>query len=62
MPDTKYSTAALRADDMKRAKVPGHQGLVAGKLLFAGPLEPTNQRHAVVQIAGIELCQAYRRQ
>jgi GDP-L-fucose synthase len=30
--------------------------------LLTGPLEPTNQWYAVAKIAGIKLCQAYRRQ
>ena len=30
--------------------------------LMTGPLEPTNQWYAVAKIAGIKLCQAYRRQ
>ena len=30
--------------------------------LLSGPLEPTNQWYAVAKIAGIKLCQAYRRQ
>src|SRR5918994_3055996 len=30
--------------------------------LLAGPLEPTNEFYAVAKIAGIKLCQAYRRQ
>ena len=30
--------------------------------LLAGPLEPTNQWYAMAKIAGIKLCQAYRRQ
>ncbi len=30
--------------------------------LLAGPLEPTNEPYAVAKIAGIELCQSYRRQ
>jgi GDP-L-fucose synthase len=30
--------------------------------LLAGPLEPTNEWYAVAKIAGIKLCQAYRRQ
>jgi GDP-L-fucose synthase len=30
--------------------------------LLAGPLEPTNQWYAVAKIAGIKLCEAYRRQ
>ncbi len=30
--------------------------------LLAGPLEPTNQWYAVAKIAGIKMCQAYRRQ
>ncbi len=31
-------------------------------LLLTGPLEPTNQWYAVAKIAGIKMCQAYRRQ
>jgi GDP-L-fucose synthase len=31
-------------------------------LLLTGPLEPTNESYAVAKIAGIKLCQAYRRQ
>jgi GDP-L-fucose synthase len=30
--------------------------------LLAGPLEPTNEFYAIAKIAGIKLCQAYRRQ
>jgi GDP-L-fucose synthase len=30
--------------------------------LLAGPLEPTNEWYAVAKIAGIKLCQAYRKQ
>ena len=30
--------------------------------LFTGPLEPTNEWYAVAKIAGLKLCQAYRRQ
>ena len=30
--------------------------------LLDGPLEPTNQWYAVAKIAGLKLCQAYRRQ
>jgi len=30
--------------------------------LLSGPLEPTNQPYAVAKIAGIEMCQAYRKQ
>lgn len=30
--------------------------------LLSGPLEPTNEAYAVAKIAGIKLCQAYRRQ
>jgi GDP-L-fucose synthase len=32
------------------------------EMLLAGPLEPTNEAYAVAKIAGIKLCQAYRRQ
>jgi GDP-L-fucose synthase len=31
-------------------------------LLLTGPLEPTNQWYAIAKIAGIKLCEAYRRQ
>lgn len=30
--------------------------------LLTGPLEPTNQWYAIAKIAGIKMCQAYRRQ
>lgn len=30
--------------------------------LLSGPLEPTNQWYAVAKIAGVKMCQAYRRQ
>src|SRR5262249_39525718 len=30
--------------------------------LLTGPLEPTNEWYAVAKIAGVKLCQAYRRQ
>lgn len=32
------------------------------EMLLSGPLEPTNEWYAVAKIAGIKLCQAYRRQ
>jgi GDP-L-fucose synthase len=32
------------------------------KALLAGALEPTNEAYAIAKIAGIKLCQAYRRQ
>jgi GDP-L-fucose synthase len=35
---------------------------IAESALLSGPLEPTNQWYAVAKIAGIKLCQAYRRQ
>ena len=35
---------------------------MAEDMLLTGPLEPTNQWYAVAKIAGIKLCQAYRRQ
>jgi GDP-L-fucose synthase len=37
------------------------QPLQEGSLL-SGPLEPTNEWYAIAKIAGIKLCQAYRRQ
>jgi GDP-L-fucose synthase len=30
--------------------------------LLTGPLEPTNEPYAIAKIAGLEMCQAYRRQ
>ena len=30
--------------------------------LLTGPLEPTNEWYAIAKIAGIKLCQAFRRQ
>lgn len=38
-----------------------HQPIIEEELL-AGPLEPTNQCYSIAKIAGIKLCQAYRRQ
>jgi GDP-L-fucose synthase len=35
---------------------------MAESCLLTGPLEPTNQWYAVAKIAGLKLCQAYRRQ
>jgi GDP-L-fucose synthase len=32
------------------------------EMLLSGPLEPTNEWYAVAKIAGIKLCQAYRKQ
>ena len=32
------------------------------EMLLSGPLEPTNEPYAVAKIAGIKLCQSYRRQ
>lgn len=32
------------------------------RALLSGPLEPTNEWYAIAKIAGIKLCQAYRRQ
>jgi GDP-L-fucose synthase len=32
------------------------------EMLLAGPLEPTNEAYAIAKIAGIKLCQAYRKQ
>lgn len=37
------------------------QPIVEGSLL-TGPLEPTNEWYAIAKIAGIKLCQAYRRE
>jgi GDP-L-fucose synthase len=30
--------------------------------LLTGPLEPTNEWYAIAKIAGLKLCQVYRRQ
>jgi len=35
---------------------------IAEDALLSGPLEPTNEWYAVAKIAGIKMCQAYRRQ
>ncbi len=35
---------------------------ISEEQLLSGPLEPTNESYAVAKIAGITLCQAYRRQ
>ena len=35
---------------------------MAESCLLTGPLEPTNEWYAIAKIAGIKLCQAYRRQ
>ena len=35
---------------------------MAEDALLTGPLEPTNQWYAIAKIAGVKLCQAYRRQ
>jgi GDP-L-fucose synthase len=35
---------------------------ITEEALLTGPLEPTNEPYAVAKIAGIKLCQAYRRQ
>jgi len=35
---------------------------IAEEALLTGPLEPTNQWYAIAKIAGLKLCEAYRRQ
>jgi GDP-L-fucose synthase len=35
---------------------------MAEEALLGGPLEPTNEAYAVAKVAGIKLCEAYRRQ
>ena len=35
---------------------------MAEEALLTGPLEPTNEWYAIAKIAGLKLCQAYRRQ
>ncbi|WP_276577018.1 MULTISPECIES: GDP-L-fucose synthase [unclassified Bradyrhizobium] len=41
----------------KHAKQP-----IAESELLTGPLEPTNESYAIAKIAGLKMCQAYRRQ
>ncbi|MFM8529285.1 MAG: GDP-L-fucose synthase family protein, partial [Ilumatobacteraceae bacterium] len=42
---------------------PRHATLpITEEQLLTGPLEPTNEWYAIAKIAGIKLCQAYRRQ
>lgn len=35
---------------------------MAEKALLTGPLEPTNEAYAIAKIAGLKMCQAYRKQ
>ena len=35
---------------------------IVEEALLTGPLEPTNEAYAIAKIAGVKLCQAYRRQ
>ena len=35
---------------------------IAESALLTGPLEPTNEWYAIAKIAGLKLCQAYRRE
>ena len=35
---------------------------IAEESLLSGPLEPTNQWYAIAKIAGVKMCEAYRRQ
>lgn len=35
---------------------------ITEEMLLTGPLEPTNEAYAIAKIAGIKLCQSYRRQ
>lgn len=35
---------------------------ISEEALLTGPLEPTNESYAIAKIAGLKLCQAYRRQ
>ena len=41
----------------------GHlRGVLPTRRLLTAPLEPTNEPYAIAKIAGIKLCEAYRRQ
>ena len=51
------STSARRASTRAQATQP-----ITEEQLLTGPLEPTNEWYAIAKIAGIKLCQAYRRQ
>ncbi len=73
-----YDNLAIEANVIEGARRTGVQKLLflgssciyprlaaqpmAEDALLTGPLEPTNQWYAVAKIAGIKLCQAYRRQ
>ena len=50
-------SSAPRASIPKLAPQP-----ITEEALLTGPLEPTNEWYAIAKIAGIKLCQAYRRQ
>ena len=51
------STSAARASTRGSAR-----SRCKEEYLLTGPLEPTNEPYAIAKIAGIKLCQAYRRQ
>jgi GDP-L-fucose synthase len=73
-----YDNLMIEANVIEAARISGVEKLVflgssciypkfAGQpiiedALLTGPLEPTNQWYAIAKIAGIKLCQAYRRQ
>jgi GDP-L-fucose synthase len=76
--DFLYDNLAIQTNVIHQAKVAGIQKLVflgssciyprdcpqpiKEEYLLTGPLEPTNEWYAIAKIAGIKMCQAYRRQ
>ena len=67
-----HGTVVHAAPPLRRAQValPGQSCIyprhatqpITEEQLLTGPLEPTNEWYAIAKIAGIKLCQAYRRQ
>ena len=76
--DFLYDNLALQTNVIHSSKVVGVQKLlflgssciyprlapqpIAESSLLTGPLEPTNEWYAIAKIAGIKMCDAYRRQ
>ena len=54
---TRYEQQILEASRETELAQP-----ISEDALLTGPLEPTNEWYAVAKIAGLKLCQAYRRQ
>ncbi|MGD9730311.1 MAG: NAD-dependent epimerase/dehydratase family protein, partial [Nitrospiraceae bacterium] len=76
--DFLYDNLAIQTNVIHQAKAAGVQKLlflgssciyprdcpqpIKEDYLLTGPLEPTNEWYAIAKIAGIKMCQAYRRQ